>query len=269
MAQLKQSPTSVLVIVGPRSSGKSRLLEEVLLKKHKALLAFVDGRAQKLTDAGIMTSALRKQAEEQLSEVRQQLTQLENFIEKATAVAAAGSDIIGKFVPGLDVKSLVEVYDSAAKQFKQSDTRSLNGVIEAYSTLLKLTSTIISQASPLPVICIDEANVLMEWHKGGTAMENDLDALLRFLVKVRAPSGGLLFRCQYPQGHAAGACLLMQMTKQSRRAHVILATSEYSFITWLIESKYFDFRWLTLYCRMCSLPTVSLQSWAVSSSGSR
>ena len=190
LAQLKQRPTSVLVIVGPRSCGKSRLLEEVLLlKKHKALLAFVDGRAQKLTDAGIMASALRKQADAQLSALRQQLTQLENVVEKATVVAAAGSDIIGKFVPGLDVKSLLAAYDSAAKQFKQSDPRSLNGVIEAYSSLLRLNSTIISQASPLPVICIDEANVLMEWHKGGTAMENDLDAMLRFFVKVRAPSG--------------------------------------------------------------------------------
>ena len=62
LAQLKESPRNVLVIVGPRCSGKSRLLEEVLLKKHKAMLTFVDGRAQKLTDAAIMTSALRKQA---------------------------------------------------------------------------------------------------------------------------------------------------------------------------------------------------------------
>ena len=61
----------------------------------------------------------------------------------------------------------------------------------------------------------------------------------------------------------------MQMSKHSRRAHVILATAEYSFITWLTESKYFDFRWLTLHCCKCSLPTVSLQSWAVSFSGPR
>ena len=33
LTQLKQSPADVLVIVGPSSSGKSRLLEEVLVGK--------------------------------------------------------------------------------------------------------------------------------------------------------------------------------------------------------------------------------------------
>ncbi len=61
LTQLKQSPTNVLLIVGPRSSGKSRMLHEVLLgKQHKALVAFVNGRSQRLTDAAIMASALRK-----------------------------------------------------------------------------------------------------------------------------------------------------------------------------------------------------------------
>ena len=40
---------------------------------------------------------------------------------------------------------------------------------------------------PLPVICIDEVNVLMKGYKGGAAMEADLDALLSFLVQVRLP----------------------------------------------------------------------------------
>ena len=180
--------------------------------------------------------------------MRQAVDQAQHNLGKATAVAAAGSGIISKFVPGLDMNTLRAVYDSAAKQFEQSDTGSLNGVIEAYGSLLRLTNTIISPASPLPVICIDEANVLMEWHKGGTAMEIDLDALLRFFVKVTAPSGGLLFSCQWQKAHAAGACVLMQITKESSWAHVILATSDYSFIIWLTESKYFDSRWPTFHC---------------------
>ena len=44
--QLAQDPDSVLVVVGPRSSGKSRLLQEVLVgkNKRKGLVAFVDGK---------------------------------------------------------------------------------------------------------------------------------------------------------------------------------------------------------------------------------
>ena len=37
----------------------------------------------------------------------------------------------------------------------------------------------------------------------------------------------------------------LQVSKQSCRARVIRATSEYSFITWTTESGYLDFTWLT------------------------
>ena len=51
----------MLVVVGPRSSGKSRLLQEVLggKKKRKGLVAFVDRRSRKLTDGGIMAQVLK------------------------------------------------------------------------------------------------------------------------------------------------------------------------------------------------------------------
>ena len=212
-----QSPSNVLVIVGPRNSGKSRLLEEVLLKKHKALVAFVDGRAQKLTDAAIMTSALRKQAKEQLTAVRQVVERGQDNIGKATAIAASGASLISKLMPGVPVKPILDVCDSVAKQFGESEPRSLNDVLEAYDSLLKLNRTVISKASPLPVICIDEANVLMEWDKGGAAMGFDLDALLRFFVRVRAPSGGGPFRCHCQQAHATGTCLLCRRPSSPAR----------------------------------------------------
>ncbi len=46
----------------------------------------------------------------------------------------------------------------------------------------------------------------------------------------------------------------MQVTKETRRAHVILATSEYSFITWLTDSGYLDFMWLPLTCVRVLMP---------------
>ncbi len=204
---LKNTPTKVLVIVGPRSSGKSRLLDEVLLSKHHGLVTFLNGRAQKLTDAGIMTSALREQAQEQLPVVRQKLEEFKALVGRAASVAAVGADLINRFTPGVDVKSLAAMIESAEKQFKKSDPHSLNDLIKTYDSLLSLTSKITPQNVPLPVICIDEANVLMEWYKGGAAMENDLDALLRFFVKVRAPLVVALLVSVSTNG-ASDACLL-------------------------------------------------------------
>ena len=73
--------------------------------------------------------------------------------------------------------------------FEGATPCSLNDVIKAYNDLLKL-NTETSSNRPLPVISIDEANVLMKWYKGGAAMEADLDALLSFLVDVRLPLHG-------------------------------------------------------------------------------
>jgi hypothetical protein len=77
-----------------------------------------------------------------------------------------------------------------------SDDMSISGVIEAYSSILRQRKS----GTP-PVLVIDEANVLMGWDSG-----KDLDTLLRFFV---------------------------QATKESKRSHVVLATSEYGFDHWL------------------------------------
>ena len=76
---------------------------------------------------------------------------------------------------------------------------SISGVIEAYSSILRQRKS----GTP-PVLVIDEANVLMGWDSG-----KDLDTLLRFFV------------------HA---------TKESKRSHVVLATSEYAVLHWLSNS---------------------------------
>ena len=174
LKQLQESPTGMLVIVGPRSSGKSRLLEEVLIEKdmYKALVTFIDGRGQKFTDAGIMAAALRDQGARQLSAVRHNLEHKFKTMGRA-AWAEEGAT--------LPILSMIESH------LNNKDC-SINDVMKAYGNLLSLSSsTSISTTRPWPVICIDEANVLMGWYKGGAAMEDDLDALLRFLVKVRAP----------------------------------------------------------------------------------
>ena len=152
-------------------------------KKHKALLAFVDGRDQKLTNGGIMAEALKEQGKQQLPEVRRMLDDLGKTAGKVADVVVKTSALKSN----AELERLALLLDAANKVFKEEAASSLNDVIKAYDTLLKLKSTRILNTSPLPVICIDEANVLMSWYKGGAAMEEDLNALLRFLVKVRLP----------------------------------------------------------------------------------
>ena len=170
LAKPKRDPEGVLVIVGPRSSGKSRLLEEVLQgrKKHKALLAFVDGRAQKLTDGGVMAAVLKEQGAKQLPEVRRMLEQMGKTAGKvAEAVVRSGVLKMNKSTG--DLEQLLLLQSAASKIFEEEAPSSLNDVIKAYDSLHKLKSTRVSNTSPLPVICIDEANVLMGWYKGGAA----------------------------------------------------------------------------------------------------
>ena len=93
LAQLEQSPTGILVLVGHCDSGKTRLRKEVLVEKEKqkGLVTFVNGRSQKLTDAGFMAALLKEQGAKQLSELKQ--------ICKTTgrvAVAAAAPDILDR-----------------------------------------------------------------------------------------------------------------------------------------------------------------------------
>ena len=185
--QLEGTPTAMLVIVGPCSNAKSRLLGEVPVekKKDKSLVTFIDGRKQKFTDAGIMAAALREQGATQLSAVRHNLRHIIKTMG-TVAKAAATSAILSMIESHLNMKSLALLPSSVLKMLKRNTPCSINDVIKAYYSLLRLSSsTSISNTRPLPVICIDEANVLMGWHKGGAAMEDDLYALLRFLVKVR------------------------------------------------------------------------------------
>eukprot|EP00891_Asterochloris_glomerata_P009325 jgi/Astpho2/9325/Aster-07265 len=83
----------------------------------------------------------------------------------------------------------------------------INSLIGAFGALLETRSA--ASGSP-PVTCIDEVTVLMDWYEGDRALQTDLQALLRFFV---------------------------QITKETQRAHVTLATSEYRFLTWLTESQ--------------------------------
>ena len=108
----------------------------------------------------------------------------------------------------------------------------ISSLVGAFEALLDTRS---AASGSLPVICIDEVHVLMDWFEGDRALQTDLEALLRFFVKVGylLVATVLLLLCAYAFGYLCS----MQITKETQQAHVILATSEYSFLTWLTESE--------------------------------
>eukprot|EP00891_Asterochloris_glomerata_P006778 jgi/Astpho2/6778/Aster-07223 len=103
----------------------------------------------------------------------------------------------------LEVNETIKLLPAALAASATPTSSAINMLIGAFESLLEKREA--ASGSP-PVICIDEVNVLMDWFEGDRALQTDLDALLRFFV---------------------------QITKVKQRAHVILATSEYSFLTWL------------------------------------
>ena len=86
-------------------------------KKHKALLAFVDGRDHKLTNGGVMAQALKEQGAQQLPEVRRML---EHFIQATgkVAEAVANVDDLSMIKSDFDIKSLALLPSSVLKHFE-------------------------------------------------------------------------------------------------------------------------------------------------------
>ena len=126
-------------------------------------------------------------------------------------------------------------------QMYRAEVVSNSDLILAYS---KLIDDQRDASGSWPVICIDEANVLMEWVTEGPAMEKDLNALLRFFVQVSCQAlvyctalAALCVHCADQIGCQLRASTHLQITKETPRAHVILATSDYNFLTWLQASK--------------------------------
>lgn len=169
----------MLVLASPCNVGTTRLPAEVLLgERHRAQVTYIDGRSQRLVYAGDMAEVLKEQGMRQLQAQRKELQQ-------ARSVGAFLFSIFtDDFQRDGNTQSLQS--DPRLKLFEERKPSSLNDVIEAYGCLLNVRSQASETLDPgyWPVICIDFANVLMEWDKVGADNEAALDALLQFLVKV-------------------------------------------------------------------------------------
>ena len=167
---LREDPDSILLVLGPRSSGKTRLLREVLLSgKLDTPVSWFSGRDQKLEDASIMAQALTRELNAQL-----------NALEKLgkglrTAVLAAINLKLGVDIKAPDGNETLKLLPGSLVASEAPTSSVINSLIGAFEALLETRS---AASGSLPVICIDEVNVLMDWFEGDRALQTDLEALL-------------------------------------------------------------------------------------------
>ena len=173
--QLRETPDNLLLVLGPLSSGKTRLLQEVLRSdKLDTSVSWFSGRDQKLSDASVMAEALSHELVAQL-----------NALEIGEGVMQTAKQLVQTKL-GIDIKLLdgnetIKLLPAALAASATPTSSAINMLIGAFESLLEKREA--AFGSP-PVICIDEVNVLMDWFEGDRALQTDLDALLRFFVQV-------------------------------------------------------------------------------------
>ncbi len=230
LEQLTDRPETILLILGPRSCGKTRLLQEFLLGLD-APVSWMSGRSQQFSDARTMSQVLAaelKVQQDALSMLKQGISYRAQMAQRFARTLSGSKVTVGN----------VEL------QLPPQGAASINDLIGQYKDVIIEQRDI---SGSWPVICIDEANVLTEWVTGGPALDRDLTSLLRFFVQVscQAPvyctaSTVFCVMCADQGSCQLRASTLLQITKEETpKAHVILATSDYSFLTWLQASEPF------------------------------
>jgi hypothetical protein len=209
-------PDAISVILGPRSAGKTALLTEFMHRR--GLLdsrCFIDARETPFKTPSDLAMALLKSA---IPKLAQQLFPEVTGIELAKAVAGVLSGVVDKhkLADGSELTISGGVFAPIVKALAGDvswalETPPLAMITEAYIALLDAWNKARAAGSLKddmpPVLVVDEANVLMA---RGDQYKAERQALLGFFVAI---------------------------TKARRRSHVILATSEYSFQSWLSKGK--------------------------------
>ena len=182
----------------------------------------MSGRSQQFLDAHTMSQVLAaelKVQQDALSQLKQGISYRAQVAERFARTLSGSKVTVG----GVEM------------QLPPPGAASINDFIRKYKAVI-IEQRAISDSRP--VICIDEANVLMEWVTGGPAMDRDLSSLLRFFVEVSCPapvyctaSAVLCAMCADHSGCQLRAPTRLQITKESPKAHVIL--------TWLQASEPF------------------------------
>jgi hypothetical protein len=223
-------PAAISVILGPRSTGKTALLQEYMASRGlTGSQCFIDARAIAVTTPSALASRLQSIGLPQLLQplfpaalgVFDVLKALSKAFDATQDTLTVGDN---KFtISGRAFSALLGAFAADTKE-----TPPLDQVTEAYIALLDLwdqarAAGTLQDSNP-PVLVIDEANVLTEWDEQYAAERR---GLLRFFITI---------------------------TKVTSRSHVLLATSDYSFQTWLSQG---EAAWLWVMANSCS----SVRRW--------
>ncbi|KAH7619102.1 hypothetical protein NADE_005949 [Nannochloris sp. 'desiccata'] len=135
MSHLDRKPTVPLLLLGPKNSGKSKLLETILEQESSRML-YLDLGMQDVSSPALMAKQLRNQARKLAAMLCMQFT---------NSIAAPAEDILTAFMA----------------DFFPEPTN-LPAVINSYKVILD----IMPPGQKKPIIVIDEANALTLWKKG-------------------------------------------------------------------------------------------------------
>lgn len=212
-ARCSAEPSSITLIVGPRSAGKSALLSEYMQRRGLAgSKCLADGRAGQLASPTALATELQRAA---LPKFVQQLFPPKTTILKTLQRAFdatqeklkwGGSEITISFKA---FSAVLQAFQGGSNQAEQA--MPLQDVIDVYMALINLWKQrqldgSLEDTTP-PLLVLDEANKLMMW---GDEHQKDRVELMDFFVKI---------------------------TKEKKLCHVVLATSEYAFQGWLSDGE--------------------------------
>eukprot|EP00611_Tribonema_gayanum_P027215 TRINITY_DN665_c1_g1_i3.p1 TRINITY_DN665_c1_g1~~TRINITY_DN665_c1_g1_i3.p1 ORF type:complete len:351 (+),score=45.08 TRINITY_DN665_c1_g1_i3:122-1174(+) len=213
---IKAAPSGLTGVVGPPSSGKSYLFEDFWWRQREnGPVCYIDCRGFKAEleplAAHVATLGLpsftiaRPDVVESISEsfTRTLLGFLGSF--KVSVQLPGKANATSTYDAATTLKLLSE-QPAASLQLQQP--LDLQEVLEAYENMVaaweqRRSLKIMAEKLQWPVLIIDEANKLGEW---GPEHQKDLDGLISFFIWI---------------------------TKQAKRCHVIMVTSECGFEGWL------------------------------------
>jgi AAA+ ATPase superfamily predicted ATPase len=191
-------PSSITLVLGPRDSGKTKLMTTFAQDHALDGVCYIDCRGFRASHPTDFARALSTKG---LPASITGLPDPDGHWKTAKALAS----MIRVELGGLRVN-----LDEGVATFEKQEGKapSIESIINAYTQLIsRWREAAVKDGKRLcwPVIILDEANKLMNW---GAEYNTDLDALLEFFKKI---------------------------TKQDQAAHVVLVTSEYAFQGWLTE----------------------------------